>query len=353
MIPSTSAVLVGLAILAGATQGFLLPTTVSPTDNDIIESISFENAAQLNEQSLNLNCAGCPVATIDDSGNTVWLQGIDSELHLAFSIASDNVGDGVDLLILNGVQLFPPRAPSFKPLIAPQITAEGQHDLTLGYELTIRPEDHDQIEVISLEFQVVEVANKLVSGLDNVELKLLRLPAGKLLIGTLEVQPTKNPIINPSDSGEACTTLICKWRAIVSDKLSQLKSTTGCGSKTHSKHAGHRTHRHHGHHRHHHKHLRITRFFLALKTVAIHVLVPVFIGVAVGMTASLVGMLVGNLVIFLWRSLYRRGQRGSYSRLQQSENDGSSATHHEGKSQVGSQAPPPLYEVVMDEKSEL
>jgi len=243
-----------------------------------------------------------------------------------------------------------------EPLTAPQITSDGQKDLRLGYELSIKPvakSDEGQLELIAIDLQVVEIADQFVNGLDSVALKLLKTPSGKLMIGNLETAPTTNPIINPSDSGKECTTLICKWRAMVADKLSQLKPKKSCGSKRPNKEiaAGGRPHKHHGPHRQYHKHHGIARFFLALKSVAIRVLIPIFIGIAVGMTASLIGMLVGNILVFFWRALYRRGKRGTYSRVKQEE----TATLNkidETKTFLDHQGPPPVYEdvVVMDEK---
>jgi len=349
MIFSKSALIASLGAVSAA---FLLPPTISSADTDIIKALPFDAAAQLDGQVLNLKCLGCPVATADTSGNTVWLQDIESELQLSFSI----IGNDIDILSLNGIQIFPPRDMSIEPLTAPQITSDGQKDLRLGYELSIKPvvkSDNDQLELISIHLQVVEIADQFVNGLDSVELKLLKTPSGKLMIGSLDIAPTTNPIINPSDNGKECTTLICKWRAIVSDKLSHLKPTKGCGSKNRPNHSAGRPHKQHHPHHPHHKHFVVARFFLALKSVAIHVLIPIIIGVAVGMTASLIGMLVGNIVVFFWRTLYRRGQKGTYSKVQQEENTIPSETKDDTESCLDHQEPPPVYEdvVSLDQKA--
>lgn len=351
MLLINSALLAGLSVAA---QAFLLPPTVSSVDSDIINALPIEESAQVDGQVVSLKCSGCPVAAADASGNTVWVQGVESKLQLSFSISSNDV----DTLLLNGVQIYPPHDLSMVPLTAPQITSDGQQiDMRLGYELSIKPvvkSNDEQLELIAVDLQIVEIADQFVNGLESVAMKLLKTPSGKLMIGNLETAPTTNPIVNPSDTGKECTTLICKWRAIVADKLSHLTPKKGCGTKGRPNEdiaTGGRPHKHHGPNRQHHKHHRVARFFLALKSVAIHVLIPIFIGIAVGMTASLIGMLVGNIVVFLWRALYRRGRKGSYSRVQQEETAVPNSTD-ETKTFADHQGPPPVYEdvIVMDEK---
>jgi len=229
--------------------------------------------------------------------------------------------------------------------------------MRLGYELSIRPvgrAEDDQLELITINLQVVEIGDQFINGLENVELGLLMTASGKLMIGKLETTLTNNPVINPSENGKKCSTLICKWRAIVADKFAVVKGSKGCGSKTKGTSSGRRPHKHSGpprlhkgpHHQ-HHKHHRAARLLRMLKGVAIHVLIPIIIGVAVGMTASLIGMLVGNFVIFLWRAVYRRGQRGSYSVVKQDDNVVSEELDNESKAFLDHQGPPPVYEDVV------
>ena len=65
------------------------------------------------------------------------------------------------------------------------------------------------------------------------------------------------------------------------------------------------------------------------------------IGVVVGVTTSLIGMVVGHLIVFLWRVLFRRGQRGQYRKVQQEE---TAAEEDETKSFIEHHGPPPTYE---------
>jgi len=348
--------------LTAATQAFLVPPSVSSADTDIINALPIADAPQIDAQSLSLKCSGCPVAATDISGKDIWLQGLESELLLSFLIS----GSDKEVLLLNGVQIFPLQLDlTIETLTAPQITSDGKKDLRLGYELSIKPvakSEDDELELIAINFQVVEIADKFVNGLEIVKLSLLKTANGKLMIGSLETASTMNPVINPSDSDTECTTLICKWRAIITSKLSGLKPTKGCGSKTspdQKTHAGgpSRKHHgtHHGHHGHDHKHHGVARIFHTLKRFARHILIPILIGVAVCLTASLIGMLVGilagNVVVFLWRAIYRRGQRGLYSKVRQEEifvpGEGD-----EVKTSLNHEAPPPVYEdVMMNEKT--
>jgi hypothetical protein len=64
-------------------------------------------------------------------------------------------------------------------------------------------------------------------------------------------------------------------------------------------------------------------------------------------------MVVGHIAIFIWRALFRRGQRPQYSKLQQEEivvEDVTDAT----KSFIEPEGPPPVYEevVVVEKASE-
>lgn len=365
MLLIRSALVVGAATL---TQAFLLPpsASVSNADIDIITSLPFEDAAQADSLNLNLKCTGCPLATPHG-----WVAGVDNKLQLDLSI---NHGD-VDTLLINGLEIYPPRDLSLDVLMAPQVSSDASNFVRLGYELRIDGgsvsqaaihTEKSQLELVNISLQVVEIGDKFVDGLENVHIKLLKAPSGKLTILALKTAPTMNPIINPSDNAKDCTTLICKWRAIVANRLSSIKPSKGCGKKAGSKHDssasgkqynhhGSRPHRgHHGPHRHHHmKHHGIAKFFLALQNVAIHVLIPIFIGLAVGMTASLVGMLVGNVIISVWRLAYRRGHKGTSSRIQHEEVANAMQKDAEKIPFLSPEAPPPQYaDVVADGKTD-
>lgn len=352
MLFAGPAIVVSLATIG---QAILLPPSISSADADIINNLPYET----NSQTLNLECLHCPVATLQPSTaepyKVVWVDGIESKLQLNFDIRQ---GD-VDILKLNGVQIYPPHDLPLEPLAALQITDDSESInslgyLQLGYELGVTPvmkSERDQLELILIRFQIIEIGGKFVDGLESVELKLLKTTTGKLMIWGLETAPTTNP------GGKNCNTLICKLRAILTDKLSHLKPSKGCGSKPGSNKSlpasWQPTHGHDDPQRgphHHNKYQGFSRLLHAFKRIALRVFIPVFIGIAAGFIASLIGMFVGQSIIFLWHTFYRRCQRGSYSRVQQDETD--IGKKDQEKLLLEPQDSPPVYEdVVLDKKS--
>jgi hypothetical protein len=340
-----------IAGLAVVSQAFLLPPSISSSDTDIVNTLPFEVESEAIGQALDLPCMKCPVATSQG-----WVRDVESKLRLQFSIHDDI---DTDKLYLNGFQIYPAQVAQSDPLTALQLAANADENsflpnLRLGYELRITPvvkSEQDQLELINIQLQIIEIANKFVDGLESVELKLLKTPSGKLMIGDLKTAPTTNP------GSKDCKSLVCKLRVILANKLGQLKPKKGGCMKTRPHKAashpegGRHGHGSHGPHRHHNHH-GLARFFHALKSIALHILIPVFIGVVAGFTASLIGMIVGQAVVFLWRTFYRRGRKGAYSKVQQDETTVSRKGGDEAQAFLEHQGPPPVYEdVVVDEKS--
>jgi hypothetical protein len=225
--------------------------------------------------------------------------------------------------------------------------------LHLGYELTIRPKrpmpEGNSFEVLLVTFRILGIEGRPVMGLDTVEMTLLKSSDNLLYIATLDKTPASHDLFfsSPSAQGEAseekeCKVfpLLCKWKAILSNKLSGVKASLakGChksrpghtkAGMSKSEHAkGHSASKHerphyHGHHRGH----KLRKFFYQLKRVAAHIIVPVVIGIAAGMAASLLGMAAGFLAVVLWRKLRRSGDRTGYFLVHQSED--SSEDHPE------------------------
>ncbi|RAL68504.1 hypothetical protein DID88_007232 [Monilinia fructigena] len=342
------------AALATLSQAILLPPTISKSDTDIVNALPFDAAIEADGRMLAVDCPGCPISAQDIQGGRHDFKGLNK-------------------LIL-------------ERLAAPQLikTTENKWveaaEPDLGYALRIHKpisySKQDQIDLVIATLEIIEVGNKFVDTVDNIEIKILTTPSGKLMIGDAQViSPSpKSHLSNPSDDGQECTTMLCKWRAIIEDKLSALKK--GCGGKAqsashhnsphvngnsrphgqhggpgpHGHHGGHGDHgRHGGHgrpHRFSHKQHGITRF---LRGVVLHIVIPVIIGIVAGITASLVGMIVGHIVIFMWRLLFRRGSQGSYTKVQQ---DDVAEEGVEDKSFIQHQGPPPVYEdVIREEKA--
>ncbi|KAF5877520.1 uncharacterized protein Bfra_001887 [Botrytis fragariae] len=366
------------AALATLSQAFLLPPAISESASNAIDSLPFDAAIEAEGRILAVDCPGCPIAvqTLDSQGRRHGLSGL-NRLMFNFSVSHDN---GLDRVLLNGLQFYPiDMDSSLERLSAPQMIKTTQNkwveaaEPDLGYALRIHKpisySKQDQIDLVMATLEILEVGNTFVDTVNNIELKILTTPSGKLMIGDAQVVPSppKSHLSNSIDDGQECTTVLCKWRAIMADKLSALKK--GCGGQAqptshnnrpqghgrprpHGHHGGHDSHRGHGGHgrphRFSHKHHGIARF---LRSVVLHVFIPVIIGVVAGITASLVGMVVGHVVIFMWRLLFRRGSQSQYTKVQQ-EDAGVEEGIEEEKGLIQHQGPPPVYADIVREDKE-
>jgi hypothetical protein len=383
-----------VAACVAVSSAFLLPTEISNADIDIIKTLPFEDAVSIDNRVVEINCPGCPV--VSDIEGKMHSAQVQSILQLNFSLAHE---DGLDKLMLNGMQIYPldPRSSTFmEPLTASQMVKTSDDTWAysstpkLGYSLSIRHpalDKNEQIDVISIHMEIVEVADQFLSGLPTVDIELLETPSHQLMIGNAEIHPPKSQVSKPTDDGQECTNMLCKWAAIFTDRLSKLKGACNKGKpipvEAHPKHHGHHGQadsepmefhghpgeaegrpKHHGHHgehdrphghgpdgphrpyRHHHRHGGFSRF---LRGIVMHIFIPVLIGIMVGVTVSLIGMVVGHILIFLWRITFRRGQSSQcrkYTRLAEVE----ATTDDEAKSFLQHQGPPPEYEVVVQEE---
>jgi len=293
-----------------------------------------------------------------------------NKLQLNFSISHD---EDKDHLFLNGLRFYPIDAVSnsaLEHLTAPQMiktpgtawaeVANPEIGFALRVQHPVPYSKEDELNLVTITFDVLDVGNTFVNGVPNVELKLLETPSGGLLIGDAQIMPARSNSASPIDGGKECTTLLCKWRAIVADRLS--KGSKGCGGKhrpasgpaSETPHHGYgrpRPHSHHGGHgshgkphRFHHKHHGFARYLLG---VVVHVFVPVALGVALGVTASVVGIIFGQFIVFTWRILFRRGSKSTYAKIQQDSfvEEGI----EEDKSLIKLQGPPPVYEDAVKE----
>jgi len=260
------------------------------------------------------------------------------------------------------------------PIIAPQMIESPLHPHTwvdastpkLGYQLRIdrAPSNNEEMDLLELQFQIVEVGDHFIRGVHAIDLKLLETSSGKLMIGFGQI------VVSQSEDGEECTSIVCKWKAIIAHKL---RGTKGCGKKSgkhsgissgfrkphHTNHNDHSSHKYDGHHgkghhdhRHHrhHKHHALVRFVVG---IALHVLVPIAIGMVVGIIASVLGVLAGNFIIFVWRILFRRNHPRVYAQVPQEDTTAGETEKTkslaDGVMQV-EEAPPVYEEVVVEPK---
>ncbi|EKD12484.1 uncharacterized protein L3040_008191 [Drepanopeziza brunnea f. sp. 'multigermtubi'] len=344
-----------LAVVVGGVQSFLIPPEISTADADAINTLPAEAVvAGLTSRVIEIQCPGCPVVT-ELKGKPDSAQP-DSVLHFNFSTSHEN---GVDQVLVNGLQIYPidPTMANFlEPLTASQMiksngvwTEAGTPKL--GFSLSVKhpPSSGPEfMQTVAIRLEIVEVADKFISGLPAIELNLLETPSGQLMIGNSSISAPSSPARLTGDDKE-CSTIACKWRAIVADRLSKMKQglRKGCAGMrkrpttkgrpsghSHPDHKARPDHRPHAPSRHHHQH----SFAKFLRGIFLHVFVPVIIGVMVGITAGLIGMVVGHIVIFTWRSLFRSGQKNSaYAEVGQED------TKDETKGFLAFQGPPPQY----------
>lgn len=351
-----------VAALGVVSQAFLIPPTISEADTDVIKTLPIENAVAMDGRVIDINCPGCqfplekvPAELADSSAP------LNKQLRFDFTIEHGE-GEG-DKLMLNGNQLYPvdPIAQTFIEPLRADLRLETSEGMTtvdtpkLGYSLSVEHPTaaEDQISLVALRFEVVEIDQVFISGFPVIELKMLETASGKLMIGDSAVTPGL-PLVT---EGQECTTILCKWRAIVAGKISQMKGSLkkgGCHGKRPSGHGpkfsgarpagtedapmrrpGH-IRPHHGQrpHHFHHRHGGFARF---LRNIVFHVFIPIMIGVVVGMSAGLVGLVVGHFIVFVWRVVFRRGQRAQYSRVEQEE-------YIVSPKEAESDLPPPVYE---------
>lgn len=362
---SLGAVASGLAV----SNAILLPPSLQSTENDIMKALPIDTAAIVENRVIEVPCPGCIVTLTDMITGRVMAvtNSLENALKMNFSIAH---GYGPDELLLNGIKLYPadPFSPTVEVLKADQMVKMDDGTWTyrgtprLGYGLKVHHLEssaNEKIGLLEIEVEVVEVAGLFMQGIPSVQMKVLETPSGKLMIADAQIVSAK-----PTSMGQECTTMICKFRAIMAAKLAKLKGCAGgripavptvapvgkVGHGDHRRpHHGSRPHfgTHQGH-RHHGRHGGFARF---LRIVVSHVLMPLAIGFIVGFTASLVGMVVGHIAIFLWRVLFRRGQAPNSRKAETGKEESAGLMANQ-------ESPPryedsPIYEAVVDEKTTL
>ncbi|KAI1779259.1 hypothetical protein F4818DRAFT_403884 [Hypoxylon cercidicola] len=350
--------------LAVSTNALLLPPDVSVSDKDIISTLPVPVEVDVNipktaeSQNLKLKCPGCPVR-VPHHGESKIVNDIPSHLELDFSIESS---DGADRLLLNNFELYPNADPFRNSLVAavrPDFLSrqtkrpphfkgpqpQNIHNLGFGMQTTpIAKSEEDSLELVMVELDIIEVGDIFVDGIPSVQIKLVKTPTGKLMIGDIETSGSQ--VQNPMDKQEECATMLCKWRAVIMQKLAGLRLHKGCGGRPagvkghgHVKGQGHHGRPHHtsedGEHRGQRPGSHQKNWGLLFKNIASHILLPVAVGILAGVAASILGMMVGTLVVFLWRLAFRRGG----SRRSHRHGRHHKASHHEA--------------VVEDEKSVL
>ncbi|KAI1324457.1 hypothetical protein F5Y16DRAFT_380969 [Xylariaceae sp. FL0255] len=267
---------------------------------------------------------------------------IPSHLKLDFGIEQ---GEDGDRLTMNGYQLYPiadsqrgsPIAAVLPDMPPPGMPPppEMAHHMpghikgfpipkqafqTLGFitHSSVRAtgeEDGSDLSVIDVELQIMQVGDKFTKDIDMVVVSLVKSASGKLAISRiLEIEkPDKH---SPTDDMKECSTVLCKWRAMILEKLSSFQIFKPCSGRKgqgmlpppHGDKMSEGPHHPHMHH--HGSRHPWARFIVRIVT---HILLPVLIGILAGVSAGLIGMMVGTIIVFVWRLLFRReGVRHSH-----------------------------------------
>lgn len=342
--------LLAAAGLTAATQAFLLPPEISSHDVDIIEAIPFESAGIAQTQTVHLDCPGCPPVSDKHHGKPKHHHEHDSHLELDFSIDRAAAGDR---LMLNGFELYPHSDPFTNVLVAPQVAEkpknheghddhkehhehakEGEDDNSkallshhkfqpgggkfvveqqLGFSLRVRPVEtsaEDALDLVVVDLQIIEVGSVFVDGLANMRINLIKTPDNELLIGNIE-QTASESVSTPMEEEKECTTTLCKWKAIVAEKLSKMKMH-GCHGMMGAK-AGQGNGNGNGNsHGHGQAHPQTNGLFdkpngwsLLFRKLTSHIILPVLVGIVAGVSVSIVGMIIGTVLVGVWRKFVR------------------------------------------------
>ncbi|KAI2464643.1 hypothetical protein F4781DRAFT_412419 [Annulohypoxylon bovei var. microspora] len=332
-----TSIIAAAGLAAYTTNALLLPPEVSEADNRLATTLPVPISADFanDARRLKLKCPGCEVRLPPHHRMTDTAKDVVRYLELDFSIEPTG---SADRLMLNGFELYPNADPFRSSLAAVVLldthrkTKRPMHSKgpqpeaaqALGFGMQTRPissPEEDSFELVMIDLDIIEVDNVFLDGIPNVQIKLVKTPTGQLMIGDIETTDSEMKQHNPMDKQEECTTFLCKWKAIVMQKLASLRlHKGGCGGhRTHAKGSGQakqdgainvRPSVGDSHPPSH----RERNWGLLFKNIASHILLPVAIGLLAGVAASILGMMVGTFVVFLWRVVARRGSSRRHHR---------------------------------------
>jgi hypothetical protein len=285
-------------------SAFLLPPELSESAAELLGAPPFLHPGLLNaaeSQVVKVDCPGCPVR---DSFGDLSI-GTPNYLELAFGI--DHLPTN-DRLVLNGFELYPHPDPIHFTLTAPQVAVppeefrgktaprlprwrqlprpDGVVPTELGFGLEAFPlptDDKDGLELINVNLQITQVANTIVDGIRNINIRLIKAPNGALIIAGIQETESVS-----AGSREECTSILCRWKAAVSEQMQRMR-----GHKCHMSKPG--KVQKHGRPHHAHNHGSEKSFIEVhehsweqlFKSFNNHILWPVLVGIAAGVSVSM------------------------------------------------------------------
>lgn len=236
---------VATLLAASSANAFLLPPEVTEDDGQLSGVAAGVAPHSAEAQLVKLDCPGCPMVVTGPMG-THQINGRPNHLELTFRV--DHRYDG-DHLLVNDFELFPspipgvltaPQVPDWKPRHGGRFGGwhhrdkdgehhkhDGDHEhkkhgmhgmpffmhaepAPLGFAMrtspsTVRDPD-SQLELVTIDFEVIEVANKFIAGIPELHVKLIKDASGRLMIGTIE-----QSVSAPKTEADKCDSLLCKW----------------------------------------------------------------------------------------------------------------------------------------------
>jgi hypothetical protein len=368
-----------LVALAGLSHSFLIPSTMSVPDAKVVDAIPFEAQAAAQRSEVFLNCPGCRVVL---STNDVVAH---SANKLKFVVEVKKDDSGADALLINDVSVLNMHASADaqprQGMHADQLMRDPKHEWVvasnpeIGYYLrTTSIHDNSKYQDMTayhVEMRVAQVAGDMVDWTAIVDVVVIKdQQDDKLMIAKSRVLgPFHRPkvdyvaVVSPPE----CNSVLCRWRVTFFKKVDSFRKDCGrkAGSFKHPRPNGifkgpHGRPRPAGFeharpsHRHGHRHGSQLTVARVINDIFNFIVIPMVIGAALGIFASIVGAIVGHFIVFVWRVLFRRGERGQCSRRQNLPQTGDDLNaDHEKTGLMEDQEAPPVYEdAVVDDKND-
>lgn len=293
--------------LVVATSALLLPPDLPVTEKDMMSTlpvptnldVDIQIANAPTTQSVALKCPGCVrrkdhgpkhphIKELPAKGKPKHHKGkhnkeIPSHLNLDFNIESIN---GADRLTVNGFELYPNLDPN-EQLSAPLVFDKPMGHIKgkpmnllkpLGYGVhtgLVATNEDENLQLLSIELQIMQYDGVFNDGIPDVMVTLVKSQSGKLAMGNVNVIEKAG---RPMGNQKECSTMLCKWKAILMQKLSALRSK-GCG--------GRRPASAEKHDQEHGSAPQPPRWARILMRFSTRVLLPVLIGALAGVSAGL------------------------------------------------------------------
>jgi hypothetical protein len=340
------------ASLASFGHAFLLPPTIT-SHHAKAKAIPMPQILA-EKQVIEIPCFGCPVLGMTKAASA------ETKNFLRFNLSIAHNADA-DAFLLNQHQVYPydPLAPSFllghlsaeQFVSSPAGTWAYAGTPELQYKLNVHTAGEasalQELGLVSIRLEVSAIDGSPIIGYPAIAVKLLETPSGGLMIGDIQLSPTRSTHATP---GSECKSMLCSLKAYLGAKLSKLGGCAGMRRPHHGqegvKSADHDDFHHHrpGHdrrphhsfpfrpHRHHHKHNGFTR---ALRFAVWSVLIPALVGCVVGAAIVTLLYVAVNIYGFFF---CRRATRTLEDGVSDDEGD------DETKSFIHHQDAPPVYE---------